>query len=113
MSKKHEDPRADADGLIRLSKKEYERELEHLQSNHEGVLVDWLQEAFERDAAVVINVGTGDNSVRISGAGNTAGAGWAESGKAHAASKALHTARRSNEIAMTSKPEGVDGKRRK
>jgi len=25
------------------------------QSNHEGVLVDWIQEAFERDAAVVIN----------------------------------------------------------
>lgn len=25
------------------------------QTNHEGVLVDWIQEAFERDAAVVIN----------------------------------------------------------
>ena len=25
------------------------------QTNHEGVMVDWLQEAFERDAAVVIN----------------------------------------------------------
>jgi 3-dehydroquinate dehydratase-2 len=25
------------------------------QTNHEGVLVDWLQEAFEADAAVVIN----------------------------------------------------------
>jgi 3-dehydroquinate dehydratase-2 len=25
------------------------------QTNHEGVMVDWLQEAFEKDAAVVIN----------------------------------------------------------
>lgn len=25
------------------------------QTNHEGVMVDWIQEAFERDAAVVIN----------------------------------------------------------
>lgn len=28
---------------------------EFRQTNHEGVLVDWIQEAFERDAAVVIN----------------------------------------------------------
>jgi 3-dehydroquinate dehydratase-2 len=25
------------------------------QTNHEGVMVDWIQEAFERDAAVIIN----------------------------------------------------------
>lgn len=25
------------------------------QTNHEGVLVDWIQEAYERDAAVIIN----------------------------------------------------------
>lgn len=25
------------------------------QTNHEGVLVDWIQEAFDRDAAVIIN----------------------------------------------------------
>jgi len=25
------------------------------QTNHEGVMVDWIQEAFEKDAAVVIN----------------------------------------------------------
>jgi 3-dehydroquinate dehydratase-2 len=25
------------------------------QTNHEGMMVDWLQEAFERDAAVIIN----------------------------------------------------------
>jgi len=28
---------------------------EFRQTNHEGVMVDWLQEAFEADAAVVIN----------------------------------------------------------
>lgn len=28
---------------------------EFRQTNHEGVMVDWLQEAFEKDAAVVIN----------------------------------------------------------
>ena len=30
-------------------------EVDFRQSNHEGVLVDWIQEAFEADAAVVIN----------------------------------------------------------
>jgi 3-dehydroquinate dehydratase-2 len=30
-------------------------ECEFRQTNHEGVMVDWLQEAFEKDAAVVIN----------------------------------------------------------
>jgi 3-dehydroquinate dehydratase II len=28
---------------------------EFRQTNHEGVLVDWIQEAFEKDAAVIIN----------------------------------------------------------
>jgi 3-dehydroquinate dehydratase II len=28
---------------------------EFRQTNHEGVMVDWIQEAFERDAAVIIN----------------------------------------------------------
>ena len=28
---------------------------EFRQTNHEGVMVDWLQEAFDKDAAVVIN----------------------------------------------------------
>jgi 3-dehydroquinate dehydratase II len=28
---------------------------EFRQTNHEGVMVDWIQEAYERDAAVVIN----------------------------------------------------------
>lgn len=28
---------------------------EFRQTNHEGVMVDWLQEAFEQDAAVIIN----------------------------------------------------------
>jgi len=30
-------------------------QLEFRQTNHEGVLVDWIQEAYERDAAIVIN----------------------------------------------------------
>ncbi|MGV7241062.1 type II 3-dehydroquinate dehydratase [Caballeronia sp. M23-90] len=30
-------------------------ECEFRQTNHEGVMIDWLQEAFEKDAAVVIN----------------------------------------------------------
>ncbi|CAE6764563.1 type II 3-dehydroquinate dehydratase [Paraburkholderia haematera] len=30
-------------------------ECDFRQTNHEGVMVDWLQEAFEKDAAVVIN----------------------------------------------------------
>lgn len=30
-------------------------ECEFRQTNHEGVMVDWLQEAFEKNAAVVIN----------------------------------------------------------
>jgi 3-dehydroquinate dehydratase-2 len=28
---------------------------EFRQTNHEGVMVDWIQEAFDRDAAVIIN----------------------------------------------------------
>jgi 3-dehydroquinate dehydratase-2 len=28
---------------------------EFRQTNHEGVMVDWIQEAFQRDAAVIIN----------------------------------------------------------
>lgn len=28
---------------------------EFRQTNHEGIMVDWLQEAFEREAAVIIN----------------------------------------------------------
>jgi 3-dehydroquinate dehydratase-2 len=30
-------------------------ECEFRQTNHEGTMVDWIQEAYERDAAVVIN----------------------------------------------------------
>lgn len=30
-------------------------QLEFRQSNHEGVMVDWIQEAFEQNAAVIIN----------------------------------------------------------
>jgi len=35
--------------------KELGLECEFQQTNHEGVMVDWLQEAFERDAGVIIN----------------------------------------------------------
>jgi 3-dehydroquinate dehydratase-2 len=34
---------------------ELDLECDFRQTNHEGVMVDWLQEAFEKDAAVVIN----------------------------------------------------------
>ena len=34
---------------------ELDIECEFRQTNHEGVMVDWLQEAFENDAAVVLN----------------------------------------------------------
>ena len=47
MSKKHLDPRADADGTIRLSKKEYERELEHLQSELVA-MQEWIRHAGQR-----------------------------------------------------------------
>jgi 3-dehydroquinate dehydratase II len=30
-------------------------DLEFRQTNHEGVMIDWIQEAFENDAAVIIN----------------------------------------------------------
>jgi 3-dehydroquinate dehydratase-2 len=30
-------------------------ECDFRQTNHEGVMVDWIQEAFEKDAAVIIN----------------------------------------------------------
>jgi polyphosphate kinase 2 len=47
VSKKHDDPRADADGMIRLSKKEYERELEHLQSELVA-MQEWIRHAGQR-----------------------------------------------------------------
>jgi 3-dehydroquinate dehydratase II len=34
---------------------ELDLDCEFRQTNHEGVMVDWLQEAFENDAAVVLN----------------------------------------------------------
>ncbi len=34
---------------------ELDLQCEFRQTNHEGVMVDWLQEAFEQDAAVIIN----------------------------------------------------------
>jgi len=35
--------------------KELSLECQFRQTNHEGQMVDWLQEAFEKDAAVIIN----------------------------------------------------------
>src|SRR5450830_1729318 len=35
--------------------RELDLECEFRQTNHEGVMVDWLHEAFERDAGVIIN----------------------------------------------------------
>lgn len=34
---------------------ELDLQCEFRQTNHEGVMVDWIQEAFEQDAAVIIN----------------------------------------------------------
>ena len=40
---------------VRALADELRLDCEFRQTNHEGVLVDWIQEAFARDAAVVIN----------------------------------------------------------
>jgi 3-dehydroquinate dehydratase-2 len=34
---------------------ELDLECDFRQTNHEGVMVDWIQEAFDKDAAVIIN----------------------------------------------------------
>ncbi len=47
MTKKHVDPRADADGTIHLSKRDYERELEHLQSELVA-MQEWIRHAGQR-----------------------------------------------------------------
>jgi len=49
------------DGAARLG-----LEIEFRQSNHEGVLVDWIQEAGERGAGIVINPGAyGHTSIAL------------------------------------------------
>ena len=47
----------DVEALCRVVAAEYGREIEARQSNHEGVLIDWIHEARERASGVVINPG--------------------------------------------------------
>jgi 3-dehydroquinate dehydratase II len=46
---------AEIEQRVRVLAAELDLECEFRQTNHEGVLVDWIQEAAQRDAAVVIN----------------------------------------------------------
>ena len=46
---------ADSQLLTEASAAQLDLRCEFRQTNHEGVMVDWLQEAFEQGAAVVIN----------------------------------------------------------
>lgn len=46
---------ADIEQQTRNLAAELGMQCEFRQTNHEGVLVDWIQEAFERDAALIIN----------------------------------------------------------
>ena len=46
---------ADIESRTRALASELGLECEFRQTNHEGVMVDWIQEAYEQDAAVVIN----------------------------------------------------------
>jgi 3-dehydroquinate dehydratase II len=48
---------ADIETLCRETGKKLDLEIEFRQSNHEGELVDWIQEAGEESAAVIINAG--------------------------------------------------------
>ncbi len=45
----------DIERMTRALAAELKVDCEFRQTNHEGVLVDWIQEAYERDAGVVIN----------------------------------------------------------
>ncbi len=51
------DTLADIENLCRETGKKLNLEVEFRQSNHEGVLVDWIQEAGSGSAAVIINAG--------------------------------------------------------
>jgi 3-dehydroquinate dehydratase-2 len=47
----------DVETLCRVVAAEYGREIDARQSNHEGVLIDWIHEAREQASGVVINPG--------------------------------------------------------
>ncbi|AQA23428.1 3-dehydroquinate dehydratase, type II [Rhodococcus sp. MTM3W5.2] len=47
----------DVEALCRVVAAEYGREIDARQSNHEGVLIDWIHEARVRASGVVINPG--------------------------------------------------------
>lgn len=46
---------ADIERMTRSLAADLKLACEFRQTNHEGVLVDWIQEAFERDAGLIIN----------------------------------------------------------
>lgn len=46
---------ADIERMTRGLAADLKLDCEFRQTNHEGVMVDWIQEAFERDAALIIN----------------------------------------------------------
>src|SRR4029453_18904791 len=48
---------ADIEGALEQRAKALKLKLDVRQSNHEGVLVDWLQEALAKASAVIINAG--------------------------------------------------------
>ena len=49
------DTLADVEALTRKKAKDAGLEIDFRQSNHEGTLVDWIQEAREKAAAIIIN----------------------------------------------------------
>ena len=48
---------ADIEALCRKTAKAYEVAIDFRQSNHEGVLIDWVQEVAHRDGGIIINAG--------------------------------------------------------
>lgn len=51
------DTLADIEAMCRARAAEVGASIEFRQTNHEGVLIDWVQEARERAAAIIINPG--------------------------------------------------------
>ena len=48
---------ADVEEMVRVEAAKHGYQVEARQSNHEGVLVDWIQEARETSSAIIINPG--------------------------------------------------------